>query len=473
MDDENLVMKDSEIDEMLARIDAGDFDDISDTSDEDDTSNTDDTSEDDAVDNTDDNTDDGADDDNGEEGDDESLDSDDPSKEDTDNMDDNYDDTDDVEDTDDDSTDDKHGDGDADSQDDDSDSEDQENNPEEKDTKEKDTKDVDTKDSDDETNQDTDKTDYSRFNEYKKFFEETAGATFMANGVEVTGHTDPKKLIQAQQMAAGYSDKMLAIKEFKPFLSALKESGMTNDPDAFNLMMNMMKGDKGAIRKHLNDLKIDPAVDLDGKIDYEVKNHVSSKQSLALDDAMSYADQLGGDVRERVEDVIGKHWDAESFAVFVDTPAVQNDLIGHISDGTYDQVMNRVAQKNSIDVSGRFGALSSIDKYKQALGELSQENMAKENKRISDERAAKEIETAKISKEKNIKAETDKILNKRKEEKFKSQAEENRKKVSNNRKKAASVSTRRKPASKPKKEVDILKLSDDDLDSFVDGLIRN
>jgi hypothetical protein len=59
---------------------------------------------------------------------------------------------------------------------------------------------------------------------YKEFYDKVTGE-FVANGRKVRGFTDPDKLIQAQQMAYGFSEKMAAFKKYKPYIKAIEDKG--------------------------------------------------------------------------------------------------------------------------------------------------------------------------------------------------------------------------------------------------------
>ena len=207
---------------------------------------------------------------------------------------------------------------------------------------------------------------------YKEFYEKVALAKFTANGKEVEGFKDPADLIRAQQALHGYSDKMKVIKEYKPFLKALEERGVTADADKFNLAMSLIDGDPEAIKKVLKDKGIDPLeLDLDD-IKYTAKNVIPSQAQLLIEETYEQAENLG--VGDKFSRVINKDWDIKSLKELVENSAVRNDLLQHLNDGTYDIVSEEIKRMELLDINGSLSGMSSIDKYRAAVGRIQQRN---------------------------------------------------------------------------------------------------
>ena len=208
---------------------------------------------------------------------------------------------------------------------------------------------------------------------YKEFYEKVALAKFTANGKEVEGFKDPADLIRAQQALHGYSDKMKVIKEYKPFLKALEERGVTADADKFNLAMSLIDGDPEAIKKVLKDKNIDPLeLDLDD-IKYTAKNVIPSQAQLLIEETYEQAENLG--VGDKFSRVINKDWDITSLKELVENSAVRNDLLQHLNDGTYDIVSDEIKRMELLDINGSLSGMSSIDKYRMAVGRIHQRNL--------------------------------------------------------------------------------------------------
>ena len=224
---------------------------------------------------------------------------------------------------------------------------------------------------DEDSEEDSDNTDSEP--NYKEFYEKVALAKFTANGKEVEGFKDPADLIRAQQALHGYSDKMKVIKEYKPFLKALEERGVTADADKFNLAMSLIDGDPEAIKKVLKDKNIDPLeLDLDD-IKYTAKNVIPSQAQLLIEETYEQAENLG--VGDKFSRVINKDWDITSLKELVENSAVRNDLIQHLNDGTYDIVSDEIKRMELLDINGSLSGMSSIDKYRMAVGRIHQRNL--------------------------------------------------------------------------------------------------
>lgn len=308
--------------------------------------------------------------------------------------------------------------------------------------------------------------------QYKKFYSDVT-SEFVANGKVMKGFNDPKKIIQAQQMAAGFSDKMKAFKQYRPFINPLKEKGIIDNPDKFNLLLSAMDGDKEAIKKMISDAEIDPVeLDMDN-IDYQAKNAVSTDIELAYDDVVETAKQYG--VQDRVQEVISKDWDDGSVVELLEDPQSSADLVNHLSNGIYDLVQTRISEKKMTDPYGAFGKKRAIEQYREAAGELESEYMmAKQQQQAEEPYNQQTVDTYQESadnhqfSEDEIQIEMAKI---REERDYASKVEKRNAEADRGRKKAASVS-KRKPRSKKKEtNFDPGQMSDEEFTEYLDSLI--
>lgn len=305
--------------------------------------------------------------------------------------------------------------------------------------------------------------DASEFERYKKFYDQVANVEFMANGKKVKGFTDPQKIIQAQQMAYGFSSKMAAVKEYRPFLTTLKERGILENPDKFNFAMDLLDGDPEALKVHMQSLKVDP-LDLDmDTVQYKVKNHITSKEALVLEDTIEQAKNYG--VEDKLRTTIGKEWDPESFNEFLTVPEVRKDLLEHMATGAFDLVQDKIAEMKTLDYSGTFSAMKSTDQYRQAVQALTAEASRIENNIIPTVKNAVNVANQKPAV--NNSAE----LAKKQEAEYKRNLEEKNRIAEEARKKASSVS-RKKGSTTESKKFDPLKLEGKELDDFINSLIR-
>jgi hypothetical protein len=296
---------------------------------------------------------------------------------------------------------------------------------------------------------------------YENFYKE-ATSEFVANGRTIKGITDPKKIIQAQQMAAGYVEKMRNFKKYRPFMTSLKEKGILEDPDKFNLMMNAIDGDKEAIKTILKSSEVDP-LELDMEnINYEPKNQITSDIELSLKDVIDDATQYG--VRNQVEKVIGEEWDDDSVIELLENPENSSDLIKHISSGLYDLVQERIAQKKITDTHGVYSNKKAIDQYREAVSELEEEYLES----LKDSEHSGNNNNSMFN-EAEIQAEIQRI---KEENEYRRNVEKRNRKVEEQRKRAASVSTK-KPRTRKRAPIktDVLELDDKEFEDILNSFM--
>ena len=298
--------------------------------------------------------------------------------------------------------------------------------------------------------------------DYKKFYDSVVNTEFTVNGKKVKGFADPQKIIQSQQMAGGFAEKMAGFKKYRPYMAPLKDRGMLDDPAKFDLAMNLIDGDKEAIKAHLKSLNLDP-MDLDmDEIEYTATPATASQETLVIEDTLDRAKSMG--VEDRVRQVIGNEWDPESFQEFVSNEAVRNDLLNHMETGAYDMVQDKISEMSRLDYNGSFNNMRTIDKYRTAVIELQKEN-ANRTPEVQESTPAPAPSRAKA-----VKSEKDKIVKARREEEYKEKAAKREANIIQKRKRAASMS-KKKPRSKPKAKFDPMELEGSELEAHLDFLM--
>jgi hypothetical protein len=310
--------------------------------------------------------------------------------------------------------------------------------------------------------------------QYENFYKQ-ATSEFVANGKVMKGFNDPKKIIQAQQMAAGFSEKMKAFKKYRPFINPLKEKGMLENPEKFNLMLNALDGDKEAIKKIIQNAEIDPIeLDMDN-INYQPKNQISSDIEVAFDDVLETATQYG--VKDKVEQVIANDWDDGSVIELLEDPQNSADLVNHLSTGVYDLVQQRINEKKISDPYSAFNNKRAIDQYREAANELEQEylialqeqqnSMMQEQQYSNDQQQQVANDSFNFS-EDEIQAEIEKI---KQEQEYANKVKEKNAEADKGRKKAASVSKRKSKTRKQDTKFDPGKMSDEEFTEYLDNMI--
>jgi len=306
--------------------------------------------------------------------------------------------------------------------------------------------------------------------EYKRLkdFYSTVTGEFVANGKKVKGFTDPNKIVQAQQMALGLNNKLAAFKPYKPYMKAIKDLGMLDNPDKFNLIMDAAQGQKEALVKLMQDNGIDPfelEVPEDEKISYTPTEHREDDIEVILEDTLTEAEVYG--VKDKVEDILKGDWDVDSVATFLTDDAVHSAVLTHMQNGAFDDIQGRITEKARLDFTGKYVGLPKIEQYKIAAAELANEYEQQQRSQVSTPNFTtqqKAEESTEVAKEE---------FNTSEQEAYKAKAAAERKQLDEARKKASSVS--RKKRSAPKKVAtntfDPAEMSDEEISKMLDSFM--
>lgn len=183
------------------------------------------------------------------------------------------------------------------------------------------------------------------------FFEKVS-APFKADGRDMQVRT-PEDIIRLMQMGVNYSRRMSEMKPLRAQDQMLKANGL-NDPEKLNFLIDLSKGDKGAIKKLLQDHKIDP-VDIDTTAEdkpYQANNYQGDPKDLAFDDAIKETLAADGG-RELISD-INRDWDPVSKEALRDQPTIFQNILAQKRSGVYSKI------KTELDYQRTMGFLTSV-----------------------------------------------------------------------------------------------------------------
>jgi len=301
--------------------------------------------------------------------------------------------------------------------------------------------------------------------DYKAFYEQVTGE-FTANGKKIKGFKDPKKLIQAQQMALGLSEKMRGFKQYRPMIKMLEKYELLDEQELSRLI-DIREGNVDAIKSLIQDkgIEIDSleSDEDDAPINYTPEYKGVSQAEIVLDDTVEVARNAG--VESRFTEVMSKSWSEDgSLGALLEDPQEAQTLVQHLVPdengvSVYDEVMQRVQEKAATDLSGGFIAKTTYEQYKEAAGELSAEYEARQKAKSVDDVADRVLK---------IQQEKDRILKERQAAEYKAKAEQEVEKQNKAREKATSLSKpKHKAKPKTKKPFDPLALNDDEIDDFL------
>ena len=221
-----------------------------------------------------------------------------------------------------------------------------------------------TDDATDDTDADT--TDESEEVDFKSEYEKLM-SPFKANGkdMKVDSIDDARQLMQ---MGANYNKKMAAL---KPSLKTLKllEKNELLDESKLSYLIDLHKGDKGAIQKLIKDSGIDPLdYDSESDSDYKPKTYTVDDREVELDDVLeriqdtpSYSDTIN---------VVSNKWDAASKQYVANNPTALETINNHMASGVYARVSAEVEKQRTF---GRLNGLSDMEAYHKVGYTMSEE----------------------------------------------------------------------------------------------------
>jgi hypothetical protein len=162
------------------------------------------------------------------------------------------------------------------------------------------------------------------------------------------------------QMGAGFHKKMAVLKPTMRQVKLLEKHGLL-DENKLNYLIDLHNKKPEAIQKLLKDSNIDP---LD--IDVKAENNYTPTQR-RVSDTEIVLDEVLNDIREtptfqRTLNVVSKEWDESSQNTIATEPQIISTINGHMQDGTFDAVMQRVDYERSL---GRLKGVPDIQAYMQ------------------------------------------------------------------------------------------------------------
>jgi len=318
--------------------------------------------------------------------------------------------------------------------------------------------------------------DYERVN---KFYQRVT-SPFKANGQEIR-IDDPEKIIRGLQMSVGYTDKMRKFKEYRPFLTPLREKGILDNPEKFNTLIDAMEGNKDALKKLISDANINPMelTSDDTDTEYTPTDYTANDFDIAFEDLMDSSRQAG--IEQPLVDKVLKTWDDASIAELVMDKQSASDIVQQIDNGAFDLVQKRIREKEVFDPA--FTEMPAIEKYRNAASEVEQEFIDfLEQEALNgnpDAQYGYELATGKsVQPEPNntagfdeaqIQAEMERIVQERK---YAAKIEQ-QKQSEQKRSKAASFNNKRTRTNKRGKQepVDPMDLSDSEIEDILSSLI--
>lgn len=238
--------------------------------------------------------------------------------------------------------------------------------------------------------------------EYKRLL-----APFKANGREVKVES-VDEAITLMQMGANYTKKMSALKPNLKLMKMLENNGLLSE-DKIGFLIDLGKKDPGAISKLVKESGIDP-MDLDaekaGK--YRQNTYAVDDREIELDTVL---DELqGSPAYTRTLDVVSNKWDVSSKQVVAQTPQLLKVIADHVASGIYDRISTEVERQRML---GQLKGVSDIDAYRQVGDAINAKGGFNDLAPKQAQSQSKQEPTPVVVQPKPVKAEDDKLKDKR------------------------------------------------------------
>lgn len=232
---------------------------------------------------------------------------------------------------------------------------------------------------------------------------------FKANGREYEFTMDEimEKFPLVFGQAMDYTKKTQAIKGWRKTIDAIESAKLSHED--INLMIDVLKGDKGAISEVMKRTGVD-ALELDSEgSKYTPNDYGRDETAIALNEVL---EEISGDAEYATTSrILGKEWDDASWKELSKDPKLIRMLHTDVKSGVYNKVQ-AIAEKLKLYDGGK---LSDLDYYGKAAVEY--DKGIREAAEVQARNANREAEQARLKavKEQQVKVqETKKAADKRK-----------------------------------------------------------
>jgi uncharacterized protein with WD repeat len=200
-----------------------------------------------------------------------------------------------------------------------------------------------------------------------------------------------------------YTKKMQTIKPWRKTIDAIESAELSHED--VSLMIDVLKGDKGAITEVLKRTGVDTLeLDTDADKPYVAKDYGRDDSALAIKDIV---DDISQDVEyATTHNILSKEWDERSWATMAQNPEMIKLLHTDVKSGMYS-TLQPLAEKLKVFDGGR---KSDLDYYKEAAQQHFNQVAEQEayEERLAARQAEKEAKEAEKARLAEIKAKSEK-----------------------------------------------------------------
>lgn len=170
-------------------------------------------------------------------------------------------------------------------------------------------------------------------------------APFKADGKELQVRS-PEDAIRLMQQGANYSRRMQELKPMRQLNRMLKDHGLDN-VDQLNTLIDLSKGNKGAIQKLLKEHNVDPLdLDMNSESGYQANNYADTPEQVSFRDALDNTMSTDSG-RELIGEIHGQ-WDDASKGHLRQNPGILGNLMEQRQSGVYQRIVKELEYQKTI-----------------------------------------------------------------------------------------------------------------------------
>lgn len=175
--------------------------------------------------------------------------------------------------------------------------------------------------------------------DHKAFYDSLLSAPIKANGKEIQLQS-PAEAVKLVQMGLNYTKKMQAMQPALRVVKMLENNGLM-DESKLSHLIDLSKGDSGAIQKLLADTKFDPmSADAEQATNYVPADHRVTALEMSFESVLEEVQQTPTGL-ELISEVHGQ-WDADSKRALFEKPEILTKLAEQKTLGLYAQINGEV-----------------------------------------------------------------------------------------------------------------------------------
>lgn len=206
--------------------------------------------------------------------------------------------------------------------------------------------------------------------DYKAAYERLMGP-IKANGKEIKLES-VDEAIKLIQMGANYTKKLQALQPNLKILRMLENNQLLNE-DRLNHLIDVAKGNKGAIQKLLKDNNIDPMdIDEESGKTYKAGNHKISDTEIKFNQTLE--DVTSTPEGQSVIIDVQKKWDQASREVIFSDPEILSVIVDHKAKGWYDAISTEYEKRRMLG-DREITSLPFLNAYKVIGDDLAQKGL--------------------------------------------------------------------------------------------------